>query len=106
MKDERIGAVAAPRAERARHRRGDAGAHAAIGRLQDHHHPGKRQRGAGERIGSDPPEKESIERDHACECEQVEHVRSRKAQKCGKDRALQQQLCPRRSGRRNTLGGC
>jgi len=73
-----------------------AGAHPTVGRLQDHHHPGKRQRGAGERIGSNPPEKESIERDHPCECEQVENVRSRKVQKCGKDRTLQQQLCPRR----------
>jgi len=33
---------------------------ASVGRLQDHHHPGKRQRGAGERIGSDAPEKERL----------------------------------------------
>jgi hypothetical protein len=51
--------------ERARHRRGDTGAHAAVGRLQHHHHPGKCQRGTGERIGADAPEKESVERDDA-----------------------------------------
>jgi hypothetical protein len=101
-KDEGIGAVAAPGAERARHRGGDAGAHAAVGRLQDHHHPGKRQRGAGERIGSDPPEKESVERDHAGERQQSEDVRRRQAQQRLQNRALEQQLGARRRGRRRS----
>src|SRR5262252_1767871 len=35
--------------------------HAAIGRLQDDHHPWKCQRVAGEGIGTDAPEKETIE---------------------------------------------
>jgi DNA-binding transcriptional LysR family regulator len=41
---------------------GDANAHAAVGRLQDQHHPGKGQRGASERIGADAAEEESVER--------------------------------------------
>ena len=104
VEDEGVGAVAPPRAERARHRRRDAGAHAAVGRLQDHHHPGKCQRGAGERIGSDAPEKESVERDDAGEREQGEDVRRRQAQQRGQDRAFEQQLGARRRGRRNALG--
>jgi hypothetical protein len=80
----------------ARHRRGDAGAHAAIGRLQDHHHPGECQRGAGERIGADTSEKKSVKRDHASEGEQGEDVRRRQAQQRGEYRALEQQLGARR----------
>jgi hypothetical protein len=106
VEDESVGAVAAPSAERARDGRGDANAHAAVGGLQDHHHPGKRQRGAGQRIGADTPEKESVKRDHAGEREQNEDVRHREAQQCGQDRAFEQQLGARRAGLLRRLGGC
>ena len=97
-KDEGVGAVAAPCAERARHCRRDAGAHAAVGRLQDHHHPGKRQRGAGERIGADATEEKSVERDHAGERAQGEDVWRRQAQQRRQDPPFEQQFGARGGG--------
>jgi hypothetical protein len=90
----------------ARDGRRDADAHAAVGRLQDHHHPGKRQRCAGQRIGADTPEKESVKRDHAGEREQNEDVRRREAQQCGQDLAFEQQFGARRAGLLRRLNRC
>src|SRR5262249_22734798 len=82
-----------------------ARATAAVGRLQDHHHPGKRQRSAGERVRSEATEKKSVEGDHACEREQVEDVRRCQAQQCRQDRALEQKLGARCGGGRDGLSG-
>jgi hypothetical protein len=100
VEDERVGAIAAPRAQRACDGRRDADAHAAVCRLQDHHHPGKRQRGTGERIGADAPEKETVERDHAGEREQSEDVRRRQTQQGGQDSTFEQQLGARGRGQK------
>jgi hypothetical protein len=83
VEDEIVGAIALPRAQRARDRGGDADAHAAVGRLQDQHHPGERERSAGQRIGADAAQEEPVERDHARECQQVEHVGRRQRRSVG-----------------------
>src|SRR5215472_7178947 len=54
---------------------------------------------AGERIGADTAEEESVERDHAGEGQQVEDIGCGQAQQRGHDRALEQKPGPRRRGR-------
>jgi hypothetical protein len=103
--DERIGAFALPRAERACNGGGNAAAHPAVRRVLDEHHERKSQRHAGQGICAETAEKQRVECDHAGEGEKVEHIRCRQAQQGGKNRSFQQQLGPgrnrtRRDGRR------
>ena len=75
MEDQFVGPLALAGSERARNGRRNAIPHAAVGRLQNQHDPGKCQRGTRERVGSDAAKEKSVERDHARKREQVEDIR-------------------------------
>jgi len=92
-------------ADSARDRRRNTGTHPAVGRLQDEHHPGKNQRGAGERVRSELSEKKPVERDHAGERQQVEDIRRGQLEQRREDRALEQPLGARSGIRLRGLGG-
>jgi hypothetical protein len=94
---ESIGAITPPGAERTGNGRRNAAAHAAVRRVHDQHHPGERQRHARQRICAEAAEEQAVKGDHAGERQQVQHVRCRDAQQCGKDRPFKQQPRLRRS---------
>ena len=98
MKDDLIGTFAFAGAEGAGNGGRDAGAHAAVGGLQNEHHKGKGERRACKRVSSDAAEKESVEYDHANEGQQVEHVGCCKPQQRGQNWPFKQQFGSR--GRR------
>jgi hypothetical protein len=104
VEDERVGALGLTGADRARNRRGDTGTHPVVGRLQNEHHPGKDERGAGECVRSELSEKKSVERDHAGECQQVEDIWRGQLEQRREDRAFQQPLGARGGGRRRGRG--
>src|SRR3989442_641599 len=64
-------------ARRARYGRGTAAAHAARSGMLHEHHPGKCERHAGERVGAEPADEKTVERDESHDRQQVEHVRCR-----------------------------
>ena len=75
MKNEGIRLIAAPTANGARDRRGNAAAHGAGGNHLHQHHAGKHQRHAGECIGAEAGDKVGLDQPGHRLREHHQHVR-------------------------------
>jgi hypothetical protein len=71
----------------------------------DQHHERKGERHARERVRPETAEKQSVERDHAGDREEVKDIRRREPQQRGQDRPFEQQLGARRDRAGSGRGG-
>ena len=77
VQGKRVGDIALASAERARNCRRNGAAHAARRRVLDQHHKREGERHTRERVRAKTAEKQSVERDHAGNREEVKDIRRR-----------------------------